>query len=174
MLDSPPSRVPAARWEALRGKTVNQARTAIVELLRESGELVGEPRAITHPVKFFEKGSRPLEIVTSRQWFIRTLEHRDEFLDRGRQLRWHPPYMRGRYETWVNGLNQDWLVSRQRFFGVPFPLWYPVRADGTVDHDHPIAADEDRLPVDPSTDVPDGLSRPSSVTSRAGSPATPT
>ena len=79
VLDSPPSRVPAARWEALRGKSVNQARTAMIQLLRESGEVVGEPRAITHPVKFFEKGSRPLEIVTSRQWFIRTLEHRDEF-----------------------------------------------------------------------------------------------
>ncbi len=158
VLDSPPSRVPAARWEALRGKSVNQARTAMIQLLKESGEVVGEPRAITHPVKFFEKGSRPLEIVTSRQWFIRTLEHRDEFGDLGRQLRWHPPYMLGRYEAWVNGLNQDWLVSRQRFFGVPFPLWYPVRADGTVDHDHPIAAGEDRLPVDPSTDVPTGYS----------------
>src|SRR5205085_2283905 len=132
------------------------AQARMVELLRESGDLVGEPKPITHPVKFYERGDRPLEIVTSRQWFIRTLDHRAELLARGRELRWHPPYMQGRYESWVNGLNSDWLISRQRFFGVPFPLWYPVLDDGTVDHQNPIAADEAHLPVDPSTDVPPG------------------
>jgi valyl-tRNA synthetase len=156
VLDSPPPRVPAGCWEALRGKTVNQARAAMVQLLKESGSMVGDPPPITHPVKFFEKGNRPLEIVTSRQWFVRTLDHRDELLELGRQLRWHPPHMLARYEAWVNGLNQDWLVSRQRFFGVPFPLWYPVRPDGSVDHGHPLAAPEEMLPVDPSTDVPPG------------------
>ena len=110
-------------------------------------------------MKFFEKGERPVEIVTSRQWFIRTMAHRDELLARGRELRWHPPYMRARYEDWVNGLTGDWCVSRQRFFGVPFPLWYPLDADGAVLYDHPIAAREDQLPVDPSTDVPDGYGR---------------
>jgi len=143
-------------WDQLRGKTVKQARQRITELLAESGDLVGEPRPISHAVKFFEKGSRPLEIVTSRQWFIRTLEHTEEFLARGRELRWHPAWMRSRYESWVAGLNTDWLISRQRFFGVPFPLWYPLGADGMVDHAHPIIADEAALPVDPSTDVPPG------------------
>ncbi len=157
MRDAPPADVPANHhWDELRGRTMKQARARITELLRESGDLVGEPRPITHAVKFFEKGSRPLEIVTSRQWFIRTLEHTGEFLRRGEELNWHPPYMRARYESWVRGLNSDWLISRQRFFGVPFPLWYRVGEDGTVDYDHPLVPEESRLPVDPSTDVPDG------------------
>jgi valyl-tRNA synthetase len=145
-----------ACYEELQGKTVNQARKRIVELLEQSGELVGEPTPVTRAVKFFEKGERPVEIVTSRQWFIRTIEHREELLARGRQLKWHPPYMRARFEDWVNGLTGDWCVSRQRFFGVPFPLWYPIDADGNVLYDQPIAALEADLPVDPSTDVPDG------------------
>ncbi len=146
-----------ASYEELRGKTVNQARRRIVELLERSGELVGEPTPVTRAVKFFEKGERPVEIVTSRQWFIRTLDHREALLERGRELRWHPPYMRARFEDWVNGLNGDWCVSRQRFFGVPFPIWYPLDANGVVQHELPIHAREEQLPVDPSTDVPDGF-----------------
>jgi valyl-tRNA synthetase len=145
-----------ASYEQLRGRSINQARKRIVELLEQSGELVGEPTPVMRAVKFFEKGERPVEIVTSRQWFIRTIEHREELIARGRELKWHPPYMRARYEDWVNGLTGDWCVSRQRFFGVPFPLWYPIDADGNVLFDQPIAALEADLPVDPSTDVPDG------------------
>ncbi|PYQ93942.1 MAG: valine--tRNA ligase [Acidobacteria bacterium] len=133
-----------------------KARQKIVEHLRESGDLVGEPRAITHAVKFYEKGDRPLEIVTSRQWFFKTIELREALIARGRQLKWHPEYMQTRYENWVNGLNGDWCVSRQRFFGVPFPVWYPMSDLGRLDYDRPIAAREDQLPVDPSTDVPPG------------------
>jgi valyl-tRNA synthetase len=109
-----------------------------------------------HAVKFYEKGERPLEIVTSRQWFIKTIDFREELLQRGRELVWHPPYMHARYENWTNGLNGDWCVSRQRFFGVPFPVWYPIDVLGTVQVDCPIAAADDQLPIDPSTDVPPG------------------
>jgi valyl-tRNA synthetase len=134
-----------------------KARAKIVEHLRESGDLVGEPRPITHAVKFYEKGDRPLEIVTSRQWFIKTIEFRDAMLARGRELQWHPAYMQVRYENWTDGLNGDWCVSRQRFFGVPFPVWYAIDGDGRIDYNRPIAAQEGRLPIDPSTDVPDGF-----------------
>ena len=136
--------------------SASKARVKIVEQLRESGDLVGEPRPITHAVKFFEKGDRPLEIVTSRQWFIKTIEFREPLLERGRELRWHPPYMQARYENWTNGLNGDWCVSRQRFFGVPFPVWYPVDAGGNIDYARAIAGSAERLPIDPSTDVPPG------------------
>jgi valyl-tRNA synthetase len=136
--------------------SASKARTTIVEQLRESGDLVGEPRPITHAVKFYEKGDRPLEIVTSRQWFFKTIEFREALLARGRELQWHPAYMEARYENWVNGLNGDWCVSRQRFFGVPFPVWYPIAASGRVEYDKAIAASEDQLPIDPSTDVPPG------------------
>jgi valyl-tRNA synthetase len=154
--DDPPPGVENGPWEELRGRRVDAARRRIVELLRDSGSLVGDPRPITHAVKFYERGEHPLEIVTSRQWFIRTLDARAEFLERGRNLHWYPSYMRARYESWVEGLNTDWLISRQRFFGVPFPLWYPLTEDGVVDHDRPLVPDESRLPVDPSTDAPDG------------------
>jgi len=145
-----------AAYDQLAGLSAKKAQVKIAELLRESGDLQGEPKPITHNVKFYEKGDRPLEIVTSRQWFIKTIDHREEFIKRGREISWHPPYMQARYENWVNGLNGDWCISRQRFFGVPFPVWYPIRADGSIDHANVIVPSEARLPLDPSTDVPDG------------------
>jgi valyl-tRNA synthetase len=145
-----------ARYDELAGRSAKQAQKVVVEQLVAAGALIGEPKPITHPVKFYERGDRPLEIVTSRQWFVRTMALREALIERGRQIAWHPAYMRGRYESWVEGLNGDWCISRQRFFGVPFPVWYPVKPDGTVDHAHPIVADEASLPVDPSTDVPPG------------------
>jgi valyl-tRNA synthetase len=149
-----------AAYDAIAGLTVKQAQTAVVEQLRASGEMLGEPRPITHPVKFFEKGDRPLEIVTSRQWYIRNGGRdqalRTALLERGQDLVWHPEHMRHRYENWVEGLNGDWLISRQRYFGVPVPVWNALDADGEIVHDTPLVPAEADLPIDPSTDVPAG------------------
>ena len=143
------------------GMTVNAARREMVRLLTESGDLIGEPRPITHPVKFYENGDQPLEIVTSRQWFIRNggrdEELRAALLARGRELRWVPEHMRHRYEHWVNGLTGDWLISRQRFFGVPIPVWYRLDDAGEPDYSEVLMPDQSDLPVDPSSDCPPGF-----------------
>ncbi len=149
------------RFAAIAGTTSFTAKATMVEVLRESGDLVGEPQPITHPVKFFEKGDKPLEIVTTRQWYLtnggRNPQLREELLARGRELKWHPAHMLVRYENWVEGLNGDWLVSRQRFFGVPIPVWYPLDAQGNPDYESVITPSEESLPIDPSSDCPPGF-----------------
>ena len=148
-------------FEKIVGKTSHTAREVLVAELKASGDLVGEPKPITHAVKFFEKGDKPLEIVTTRQWYIRNggrdQELRTKLLKRGSELNWHPEYMKVRYENWVEGLNGDWLISRQRFFGVPLPLWYKLDADGNPDYDQIITPDENQLPIDPQSEAPVGF-----------------
>ena len=145
----------------LAGKTVFSAKQTIVELLQASGDMVGEPKPITHPVKFFEKGDKPLEIVSTRQWYIRNGGRdqalREKLIELGKSLKFHPDFMRVRYENWVNGLTGDWLISRQRFFGVPIPVWYQLDADGNPDFDKALTPNLEALPVDPSTDTPEGF-----------------
>jgi valyl-tRNA synthetase len=147
-------------YRQIAGLYPNQAQKRIAELLVESADLDGEPRPITHPVKFYENGDRPLEIVSSRQWYIRNggrdPEVRARLLERGAELDWTPDFMGVRYEHWVNGLSGDWLISRQRFFGVAVPLWYPIDADGEVNYDHPLVPEEGSLPIDPTSATPPG------------------
>jgi valyl-tRNA synthetase len=149
-----------AAYERLAGKKVPQAQEEIVTIFSEAGEMEGEARPITHPVKFFEKGDKPLEIVSSRQWYIRNggrdADVRDALVARGDEINWTPSYMQSRFASWIEGLNGDWLISRQRFFGVPIPLWYPLDGDCEPDWTEPITPTADQLPIDPSTDVPAG------------------
>ena len=148
-------------YATIAGATTHTAKERMAQALADSGYLVGEPKPITHPVKFFEKGDKPLEIVTTRQWYItnggRDPQLRAALIERGKQLQWHPPHMRVRYENWVEGLNGDWLISRQRFFGVPIPVWYPLDEQGNPQYGQVIVPDEARLPIDPSSEAPEGF-----------------
>jgi valyl-tRNA synthetase len=161
ILPDAPDGVDADAYATIVGKYPNQAQRIVVEQITESGALIGEPRKIEHDVKFYEKGDRPLEVVSSRQWYIRNggkdTDLRAALVARSSDVTWHPEHMRHRYENWVDGLNSDWLVSRQRFFGVPIPIWYHLDEAGEPLYDDPILPDEADLPVDPSTDVPAGF-----------------
>ncbi|MGW3959706.1 valine--tRNA ligase [Amycolatopsis sp. NPDC005003] len=158
-LPDAPAGVPSEAYAPLAGKTVHTGREIMVRLLREAGALRGEPRPITHAVKFYEKGDKPLEIVASRQWYLRNggndAGFREKMLARGEELNWVPKHMRVRYSSWVENLAGDWLISRQRFFGVPIPLWYRLDEHGEPDYDARLLPDT--LPVDPSSDVPPGF-----------------
>lgn len=157
------SEVGRARYAELAGLTVFSAQKRVVEMVTETGDMVGEPKRITHPVKFYENGDKPLEYVTSRQWYLTNggRDHsedglRSQLIARGKELTWHPPHMEARYRNWVENLTGDWLISRQRFFGVPFPIWYGVDADGETDYTQVLTPASEDLPIDPTIDVPAG------------------
>jgi valyl-tRNA synthetase len=154
------SETAAAAYEDLKGKTVHTARETMVAKLKETGDLDGDPKPTQRMANFYEKGDKPLEIVSTRQWYIqnggRDAGVRDQMLARGAEIEWLPPHMKHRYDNWVSGLNGDWLISRQRFFGIPFPVWYPLDAEGEPDYTRLLLPTEDQLPVDPSTQAPAG------------------
>ena len=145
----------------LAGKTTFSAREAIVAALQASGDLDGDPVPTQRMANFYEKGDKPLEIVSTRQWYIanggRDADLRSALVKRGDEISWKPGYMQSRLTNWIEGLNGDWLVSRQRFFGIPFPVWYRLDADLQPDYDDPIFAAEDTLPVDPASQTPPGF-----------------
>jgi len=143
--------------DKLAGLFVNQARREIVALLSDSGAIEGEPEPTRRMVKFFEKGDRPLEFVVSRQWFINVLDKKDLLIEQGRKIEWRPDMFRKRYEDWVAGLNQDWSVARQRYFGVPIPVWYEVDVEGAIDYSKLILPSREDLPIDPSAETPLGF-----------------
>ena len=143
-------------YAELKGSRVKQARAKIREILKETRNLVSEPKPTEHAVKFYEKGDYPLEIIPARQWYIKILPYKKELLEQGLKVKWHPIVMRKRYEQWVEGLNQDWCLSRQRFFGVPFPIWYPLDSHKIPDYANPLLP-YDSFPhceVDPMSSCP--------------------
>ena len=150
-----------AAYAEIAGLTVFSAKKKMVELLEASGELLEVSKPFSHPVKFYEKGDRALEIVSTRQWYLRNgardAAFREKLIELGQGMDWHPDFMRVRYENWTNGLTGDWLISRQRFFGVPIPVWYPLDENGDRIEGGVITADVTALPVDPTTDTAPGF-----------------
>ena len=141
-----------ATIEALAGLKAVKAKAAILERLDAKG-LVLKQEATRQVIPIAERSGAPLEIIVTPQWFIRTLDFKDQILAKGREIVWKPDYMRQRFESWVEGLRWDWSISRQRHFGVPLPVWYSRRAgeNGRI-----LVADPDQLPVDPTVDLPAG------------------
>jgi valyl-tRNA synthetase len=152
-------------YAQLEGKKLAAAREQVVALLRDaSGSATGkgaplqkEPEKIEHPVKFFEKGEKPLEFLSTRQWFVRLLDKKAELLARGDEICWRPEYMGTRYRDWTLGLSQDWCISRQRYFGVAIPAWYRLDQSGKPDYTQLLLPAEQQLPIDPMLDVPEGF-----------------
>ena len=142
---------PVGKMTELSGKyeglKIKDARKEIIEDLEASKLLVSQ-KDISHPVNVHERCDTPIEFMVSKQWFIKYLDLKKEFLKLGSQLNWSPKHMKVRYDNWVKGLAWDWCISRQRFFGVPIPVWYCEKCD------HEILADKSQLPVDPLKDKP--------------------
>ncbi|MFV9874652.1 valine--tRNA ligase [Rickettsia conorii] len=140
---------------SIDGLKIKEARTKIIDILKEQ-ELLIKQEDITHTVKCAERSGTPLEILTVPQWFVKTISHKEELLKRANELNWHPKNMKMRLENWINAISWDWCISRQRYFGVPFPVWYSKRVgeEGKI-----LYADVTQLPIDPLKDLPMGYSK---------------
>lgn len=131
----------------LAGLSITEARSRILQLLADNGQIL-QQETIEHNVGTHERCGTPVEYLHTRQWFIRILDQKEQLLEAGRKIRWHPEYMQTRYESWVENLQWDWCISRQRYCGVPFPVW-TCKACGET-----ILAIFEQLPVDPQTTSP--------------------
>lgn len=149
----------AQLFDQIKGKTVFSARQIIVDELTKENVLVKDEKTIVRAANFYEKGSKPLEIIPSMQWYIKNgssdVSLRENLLTKGKKLNFYPDFMRARYEDWVKGLTNDWLISRQRFFGVPFPIWYRLDNNGDIIDTEILIPNN--LPIDPSIDTPDSF-----------------
>jgi len=129
------------------GLSADQAREAIVDDLDDDGALL-DRRPITHVVNVHERCDTEIEFLVTEQWYIKLLDKTEEYLEAGRSMEWFPEKMFTRYKNWIEGLQWDWAISRQRSSGIPFPVWYCDACDTEV------IADRDQLPVDPLSDDP--------------------
>ena len=149
------------KYREISGKYAKQAKRVLIGQLEEAGDLVGEPKKILRPVKFYEKGELPLEVVSSEQWYVINGSEDEsiakDLLAKGDEINWVPDFMKHRLFSWIEGLNGDWLISRQRFFGVAFPVWYKLNENGESDFENPITPNINILPIDPSSDTPAGF-----------------
>ena len=161
-----------ANYDRIADLSLLDVRKEVVEMMRDADNsahsvsggrfeprvpLQDEPRPVEHIVRYYEKGSSPLEYLPSRQWFVRLMDKIDLLQRIGAEVEWLPDFMLRRYADWTDGLAHDWAISRQRYFGVPIPVWYRLDADGYIDHDSYIVATEDQLPVDPMITPPAGF-----------------
>ena len=137
------------------GLTVSATREKIIILLKEN-KLIIKELAIKHMVKCAERSGAALEILPTYQWFIKSLAHKEELLDRSAELNWHPKNMKIKLDNWINSVSWDWCISRQRYFGVPFPIWYSKRKgeEGKI-----LLPDLKQLPVNPIIDLPHGYNK---------------
>ena len=130
-----------------KGLNVRDAKKGIVEDLRKMS-LIKLEKPLNHNVGVHDRCSTPVEFILAEQWFIKILENKEKFIDAGNRMSWHPQFMKTRYDEWINNLKWDWNISRQRFYGVPFPVWYCAECGEVV------VASEKELPVDPAVSMP--------------------